>query len=430
MISAINKPRIPELARQIGGGKAKYMPIRLKQILGAYGIPQTEWCQAIIQEGGRCRGQGLSQPMGSLILNWGTWPKLTATQSIKNQTIAFLRQRGVSEDHLGGPLWSEVDGQDYVRQTTPRRKPQVATPEAFSTTDNEDEESLPEKEMLSQQAKRHFKLFQDPFLDDIQGPDDVFLDDEQRYIREVMYQAASRSGFLAVIGESGAGKTTLRKDLVERIIREQLPITLIQPRIIDKGRLTAGAICDAIIQDVSQDMPRRTLEAKARQIEQLLSGSSRAGNSHVLIIEEAHDLSVSTLKYLKRFWELEDGYKRLMGIILIGQPELKYHLDERTNWEAREVIRRCEIAELRPLDNNLEAYLELKFKRLGKQLSDVFEADAADALRARLVQRRHGTAQVLSMLYPLVVNNTVRKAMNLATEIGVQKVNAEIIRGI
>ncbi|MCU7846691.1 MAG: AAA family ATPase [Candidatus Thiodiazotropha sp. (ex Lucinoma kastoroae)] len=284
--------------------------------------------------------------------------------------------------------------------------------------------------MLSQQAKRHFKLFQDPFLDDVLGPEDVFLDSEQRYIREVMYQAAIRSGFLAIIGESGAGKTTLRKDLVERIELEQSPIVLIQPRIIDKGRLTAGAICDAIIQDVSMELPKRTLEDKARQIETLLSGSSRAGNSHVLIIEEAHDLNVSTLKYLKRFWELEDGFRSLMGIILIGQPELKYRLDERTNWDAREVIRRCEVAELKPLDDSLEGYLDLKFKRLGKPMSDILEEDVADALRERLILRRHGSSKMVSMLYPLVVNNAVRKAMNLAAEIGQLKVSAEIVRGI
>jgi type II secretory pathway predicted ATPase ExeA len=45
--------------------------------------------------------------------------------------------------------------------------------------------------------------------------------------------------------------------------------------------------------------------------EKILTNSSRAGYSHVLMIEEAHDLAVTTLKYLKRFWELEDGYKKL-----------------------------------------------------------------------------------------------------------------------
>ena len=69
----------------------------------------------------------------------------------------------------------------------------------------------------------------------------------------------------------------------------------------------------------------------------------------MLMIEEAHDLSIPTLKYLKRFWELEDGFKKLLAIVLIGQVEMKAKLDESQNWEAREVIRRIEVLELKPL---------------------------------------------------------------------------------
>lgn len=284
--------------------------------------------------------------------------------------------------------------------------------------------------MLSATAKRHFHLFKDPFVDDVQSADDVYLSGEHRYIREAMYHAAKHGGFIAIIGESGAGKTTLRRDLIDRIAREQQPISVIQPRIIDKGRLTAGAICDAIICDVSQETPKQKLEAKARQIERLLTGSSRAGNRHVLMIEEAHDLSIQTLKYLKRFWELEDGFQKLLAIVLVGQPELKGKLDERQNWEAREVIRRCEIAELQPLNGDLQHYIALKFQRIGKEVGELLEDDAYDALRDRLTLRRRSSGEVLSMLYPLVVNNAITKALNLAAEIGAPKVSAEIIKEV
>jgi type II secretory pathway predicted ATPase ExeA len=33
------------------------------------------------------------------------------------------------------------------------------------------------------------------------------------------------------------------------------------------------------------------------------------------MIEEAHDLSIQTMKYLKRFWEMEDGFKKLLSIV-------------------------------------------------------------------------------------------------------------------
>lgn len=94
------------------------------------------------------------------------------------------------------------------------------------------------------------------------------------------------------------------------------------------------------------------------------------------------------------------------------------------------MIRRCEVAELRPLNGNLEDYLTLKFKRVGKQLNEIFDQDSFEALRTRLVQRQRGSNQVISMMYPLVVNNAIRKAMNVAADIGNPKVNAELIKGV
>ncbi len=46
----------------------------------------------------------------------------------------------------------------------------------------------------------------------------------------------------------------------------------------------------------------------------------------LLVIEEAHGLPTATLKHLKRFFELEDGFKKLLGIVLIGQTELRMNL--------------------------------------------------------------------------------------------------------
>lgn len=402
-----------------------YMPIHLKGVLANLGISQEEWARAVTQTSGRVKGKPLSLTAAAQILNWNIWPKLTDRTHIKSQTEAMLRGQQVPQDILK-TIWHE-DVFDENRNKHPLGA--HATSGKHRAQPDHDILNL-EIEMLSTAAKKHFEIFKDPFVDDVQSSDDVFLSSEQRYIREAMYSTAKHGGFLAIVGESGSGKTTLRRDLLERITRENLPIVAIQPRTIDKGKLSAGAICEAIIRDLSQERPRQSLEGKARQVEKILTGSSRSGNAHVLLIEEAHDLSVQTLKYLKRFWELEDGFKKLLAIIIVGQPELKGMLDERVNYEAREVIRRCEIAELQPLNGNLEEYLALKLKRSGKKLTEVFSKDAYDAMRTKLTLRRRGSDGVISMLYPLVVNNLVTKAMNLCAEIGADKVDAEVIKGI
>lgn len=285
--------------------------------------------------------------------------------------------------------------------------------------------------MLTMKAYMKFGLTQDPFTGDVTKADDVYLTDETRFISEFLYQTAKIGGMVALLGESGSGKTTIRRYAMDRIQAEGQKIKIIAPRSIDKARLTTSAICDAIIQDCSTEKPRRTLEAKSRQVERILTNSSRAGYSHVLMIEEAHDLNIWTLKYLKRFWELEDGFKKLLAIVLIGQIEMKAKLDESQNWEAREVIRRIEILELKPLGTGKEIadYLDIKFSRLGKARAKIITDEGCEALAAKLRKQTRNHV-VYSVGYPLLVNNWTRRAMNEAAELGADAVDADVVNAL
>ena len=284
--------------------------------------------------------------------------------------------------------------------------------------------------MLNLNTRKTFGIFKDPFTDDVATADDVYLNETSRFAAEYLYQTAKAGGMVALVGESGSGKTTIRRYAIDRMQTEGQKVRIISPRIIDKGRLTATLICDAIIADCSTEKPRRTLEAKARQVEHILTNSSRSGFSHILMIEEAHDLTIQTLKYLKRFWELEDGFKKLLAIVLIGQVEMKAKLDESKNWEAREIIRRMEILELEPLDGKeITHYLDIKFKRLNKERKEVFTDDACAALGRRLLRQARND-MVYSVAFPLLVNNWARRAMNLAASMKVKIVDADVVNSL
>ena len=299
------------------------------------------------------------------------------------------------------------------------------------TTEEEEEPEQRRVEMLTMTARKHFGIVTDPFTDDVRDKGDVYLTDSIRYVSEYMYMSAKNAGMIAVIGESGSGKSTLRKLLIDRIQESGEKIRIIFPRTLDRTRLTAAAICDAIISDVSKQTPRRSFEAKCRQVETVLSESARAGWSHVLMIEEAHDLSIQTLKYLKRFWELEDGFRKLLGIVLIAQPELKMKLDESRNWEARELIRRIEVVELDPFmtSDDVKGYLALKLGRAGASADRVFAEDAYAAV-IEAMTRRMKSGQTIRFCYPLSVNNLVKRAMNEAAELCEPKVTAEIVNSV
>lgn len=286
--------------------------------------------------------------------------------------------------------------------------------------------------MLSEAARRHFGFTRHPFVNEIDGPQDLVFSRDARYVREAMFYAAKHCGFLAVIGESGAGKSILRKDLIERLRRDE-HVTVVQPQIPDKKRLTAQHVCQAILRDISSQSPRSDLEKLAEQVKNALLESAAAGNTHVLLIEEAHDLTIPALKYLKRFWEIEDGFKKLIAIVMIGQPELGKLLDEKRHPDLREVIRRCEIATLRPLGDEVPSYLEHKLRRsLGGQrgLDAVFGPGALDAIRQRLLRTRQGSNFPEDHTYPLNVNNVVVRALNAAVDLGFDRVTAELVREV
>ena len=229
----------------------------------------------------------------------------------------------------------------------------------------------------------------------------------------------------------------LRRDLIERIHQENAPVIVIEPYIIamedndNKGKtLKAASIAEAIINTIAPlENVKRSQEARFRQLHRVLKDSSNAGYSHVLVIEEAHSLPLPTLKHLKRFFELEHGFKKLLSIVLIGQPELAMKLSER-NQEVREVVQRCEVVELLPLDTELERFLTFKFERAGKPITDVLDNTAVDAIRARLSNNIGGRRGVVSLLYPLAVSNLVIAAMNMAAQLGVPVVNADVIKAV
>jgi type II secretory pathway predicted ATPase ExeA len=285
-----------------------------------------------------------------------------------------------------------------------------------------------EVEMITQEAMKHFKIFRNPFIDDIQKDADIYMSEEHRYIEAAMIDAARHGGFLAVIGEVGSGKSVMRKKVVEQLRRDG-DVLIIFPQIIDKTRVNAGSICDAIVMDLSSDKPKIKLEQKTRQCQKLLFERSKQNYQSCLMIEEAHDLNIQTLKYLKRFYEMEDGYKKLLGIILIGQTELKDIFSEAQHVDMREVIRRVQIAEISGLNGHIKDYLNLKFKRVGTDAEKIFANGAMEALAKRLTTKDRQN-KTISHAYPLLVNNYAAKAMNLAFEMDENKVTEDIVMKI
>ncbi|MDP0338928.1 AAA family ATPase [Glaesserella parasuis] len=389
--------------------------LKLKQVLIDKGVSFRQFAQSV----------KISPTAFSLLINQHQKPK--NWEKVEENLIAALQEFGINQP-LATLLEKEATGESWATEpaaSVPKTKQEI-----------KDDIMLLAKQVLFPATKKHFGLFRDPFAEDIRSAEDVFTSADVRYVREALFQTAKHGGFMAVVGESGAGKSTLRRDLLDRINQENAPIIAIEPYIIAmedndlKGKtLKASHIAEAIITTLAPlESVKRSPEARFRQLHRVLKESSRSGYSHVLIIEEAHSLPVPTLKHLKRFFELEDGFKKLLSIVLVGQPELKLKLSER-NTEVREVVQRCEIVELAPLDAELERFVEHKLERVGKKVSDIFEEDAFLAVRQRLTSTNRNKTTT-SLLYPLAVGNLLTAAMNLAESLGIPKVNGRVVMNV
>ncbi len=294
---------------------------------------------------------------------------------------------------------------------------------------------LPKKTALSKEALTHFKLAGLPF-GDVTADADMYLGGPVRMIREKLLIAMRTGGFVALVGESGAGKTTLMEECEEQIARQQEAVILIRPPIVgmdtdaSKGSpLRARSILQHIMDVVAPNAKRpaelpRFTAAVQREL------SARAGQRFCLVIDDAHRLHPSTLTHLKDFYELKLGRQRLLGVVLLGQPYLAKRLDP-ANYDMIQISQRCEVIPLPPLGEDLGDYLRARLASVGADAALVFADEAYPALRERLsgtpAQGGRKQAQV-NLAYPLAVNNLAMAAMNLAAAVKEKQVTADVVR--
>ncbi len=385
----------------------------IKQLLKQHDIAQSSLCKPL----------GVSTATVNLFINHGQRPKKNPEQ-FQSKFIELLQTKGIAADQI----------QQALKTASSTENDQALTLDA--ATPLEEQLMLLRKQTLTPAAKKNFKLFKNIFTENIRSSNELFNNSDINYVRESMWQAAKgNSSFIAVVGQSGAGKTTLRRELIDRIEREREPVVVIEPYVLAtedndiKGKtLKASHIAEAILAALAPSTnAKRSPEARFRQIHNLLKESSRAGHHHVLIIEEAHSLPIPTLKHLKRFIELENGFTPLLSIILIGQDELKVKLAE-NNQEVREVVQRCEIVTLEPFtQTTLVDYLQHRCKAADRKLSDFIDESGLDAICTKLTRNVGRKNQHESLLYPLAVGNLLTGALNIAADLGVPVVTGDLV---
>jgi general secretion pathway protein A len=165
-------------------------------------------------------------------------------------------------------------------------------------------------------------------------PDPRFLFFSERHreaYNHLLFGIRERKGFIQLTGEVGAGKTTLCRRLLEELGPEVRTALILNPT------MTAAQLLRTILIELGLEAPRDRAGCLDR-LNAFLIERSAAGDDVVLLIDEAQDLSRELLEQVRLLSNLETDQRKLLQIVLVGQPELRDMLDERRLRQLRQRI--------------------------------------------------------------------------------------------
>ena len=168
----------------------------------------------------------------------------------------------------------------------------------------------------------YFNLKQAPFSI---APDPRYLFMSERHreaLAHLLYGVGSGGGFVLLTGEIGAGKTTVCRCFIEQIPADCKLAYIFNPKLTVEELLLS--ICDEFgIELAPAGAGAVSVKSYVDAINGYLLASHAQGKNNVLIIDEAQNLSADVLEQLRLLTNLETSERKLLQIILIGQPELR-----------------------------------------------------------------------------------------------------------
>ncbi|MGO4469969.1 ExeA family protein, partial [Pseudoduganella sp. RAF53_2] len=164
-----------------------------------------------------------------------------------------------------------------------------------------------------------FHLKQSPFSI---APDPRYLFMSERHreaLAHLLYGVGSGGGFVLLTGEIGAGKTTVCRCFMEQIPANCRLAYIFNPKLTVEELLQS--VCDEFRIEMSG--AAHSVKGYVDAINAYLLSSHAQGLNNVLVIDEAQNLSAEVLEQLRLLTNLETSERKLLQIILIGQPELR-----------------------------------------------------------------------------------------------------------
>jgi general secretion pathway protein A len=202
------------------------------------------------------------------------------------------------------------------------------------------------------------------------------------------YGIQNRRGFVLLTGEVGTGKTTLINKLLEWLRRQNMATAF-----IFNPRLNVSQFFDYMMADFGIPGDTKLKSQTLMRLNHWLLERYARGETAVLIVDEAQDLSYQMLEEIRLLTNLETSTDKLLQIVLSGQPELDLKLRQP---ELRQLRQRMTLrAKTYPLTlEETRGYVEKRLSIAGSNGQPVFSPEAVEAVH----KYARGIPRVINLL--------------------------------
>jgi general secretion pathway protein A len=206
-------------------------------------------------------------------------------------------------------------------------------------------------------------------------------------LAQLVYGAREGTGFAVLTGEVGTGKTTLLRALLQRVDPEMAVAFVVNPTLGFDGLL------EYVLEDLGigqgGDTPARRLMA----LQRFLVGRAAGGHRTLIVIDEAQHLDPPTLEQIRLLSNFESPSRKLLQIVLAGQPELgaKLALPQLRQLKQR-IGLRCTVRPLTP--GETADYVRTRLRIAGAPNTRLF----TDRAVARVSRYARGVPRVVNIV--------------------------------
>jgi len=257
----------------------------------------------------------------------------------------------------------------------------------------------------------HFGLEEQPFG---VTPDPRFLyfsDKHREALASLVYGTETDRGFLALIAKPGMGKTSLLVQYLEHYASQGRTCHLFQPNC------SANELLSEVLRGLGIDSGKKDAAQMRDSLNQVLLEEMAAGRRFLLVIDEAQNLSDAVLESVRLLSNFETPTKKLMHIVLAGQPQLAERLAKPSMTQLRQRI--SAVIRVDPFTpQETYAYIEHRLRVAGYQGVPFF----TDSARALIAEHSEGI--------PRNINNLCFNAMSLAYATDAKQVDSKAVREV